>query len=203
MASPILPRPTADDVIGAEKKFDQEAESIEWVLTELFQKFPDNTDFGEVALKAKVLNVLYSTQVRAVNIVARHICSLAIDPDLRAGKPEIVDRIAKVQLQGGKVRNYFSFASKYCNWHNPTAYPIYDSNVEACLWHYKNQEGSTFAAALAERGIAFPRYGYDYAQFVRIVNAFRDGYSLESFTYKQLDKFLWSLGDTLPLRANA
>jgi hypothetical protein len=106
-------------------------------------------------------------------------------------------------LQGGKVRNYFSFASKYCNWHNPTAYPIYDSNVEACLWHYKNQEGSTFAGALAERGIGFPRYGYNYAQFVRIVNAFRDGYSLESFTYKQLDKFLWSLGDTLPLRANA
>jgi hypothetical protein len=74
-----------------------------------------------------------------------------------------------------------------------------------CKWEWcpYRKRASTFAAALAERGIAFPRYGYNYAQFVRIVNAFRDGYSLESFTYKQLDKFLWSLGDTLPLRANA
>jgi hypothetical protein len=29
------------------------------------------------------------------------------------------------------------------------------------------------------------------------VDAFRDHYRLTSFTYKQLDKLLWSLGDTL------
>jgi hypothetical protein len=137
MTGPVLPPPTADDVIRAEKKFDEEAGPIEWVLTQLFQKFPENTDFGEVVVKTKVLNVLYSTQIRAVNIVARHICSLAIDTDVRAGKPEIVDRIATVQLKD-KTRHNFSFASKYCNWHNPT-YPIYDGNVEACLWHYKKQ----------------------------------------------------------------
>jgi hypothetical protein len=201
MASPVLPPPTADDLIRAEQKFDEENGPIEWVLTELFQKFPENTDFGEVIVKTKVLNVLYSTQIRAVNIVARHICSLAIDPDLRAGKPEIVDRIAMVQLKD-KTRYNVSFASKYCNWHNPTAYAIYDGNVEACLWHYKKQAAS-FAAALTERGIAFPRYGYDYAEFVRIVNAFRDAYKLTSFTYKQLDKLLWSLGDTLLSRGKA
>jgi hypothetical protein len=195
MANPVLPQPTADDVIRAEKKFDEENGPIEWVLTQLFQKFPENTDFGEVVVKTKVLNVLYSTQIRAVNIVARHICSLAIDPDLRAGKPEIVDRIATVQLKD-KTRHNVSFASKYCHWHNPTAYPIYDGNVEVCLWHYKKQGGS-FADALAERGIAFQRYGYDYAGFVRIVNAFRDGFKLTSYTYKQLDKLLWSLGYTL------
>jgi hypothetical protein len=202
MAGPMLPRPTGDDVIKAEKKFDEENEPIEWLLAQLFQKFPGNTAFGEVVVKTKVLNVLYTTQIRAVNIVARHICSLGIDPGLRAGEAEIVDRIAKVQLTD-KTRYNVSFASKYCNWHNATAFPIYDGNVEACLWHYKNQEGSRFAAALAERGIAFPRYGYDYAGFVRIVNAFRDGYSLTSFTYKQLDKFLWSLGETLVSRAKA
>ena len=139
---------------------------------------------------------MYTTQIRAVNIVARHICALGIDPDLSAGKAEIVDRIARIQLKD-KTRYNVSFASKYCNWHNSTAYPIYDGHVEACLWHYKNQEGSSFAAARAERSVAFPRYGYDYAGFVRIVNAFRDAYNLTSFTYKQLDKFLWSLGETL------
>ena len=201
MAIPVLPKPTADDVMRAERKFDEENGPAEWVLTHLFQKFPRNADFGEVVVKTKVLNVLYNTQIRAVNIVARHICSLAIDPDLTAGKPEIVDRIAKVQLKD-KTRYNFSFASKYCNWHNPAAYPIYDGNVEACLWYYK-KEGGSFAAALAERGIAFPRYGYDYPEFVRIVNAFRDGYKLTSFTYKQLDKLLWSLGEALVSRGKA
>lgn len=193
MASPILPRPTADDVVRAEKQFDEQEEPIEWVLTQLFQKCPENTDFREVVVKTKVLNVLYSTQVRAWNVVAKHICSLRIDADLKAGEPAIVDQIAKVELQDGKIRNYFSFASKYCNWHNPTAYPIYDGNVEACLWCYKKQDGFT----------TFSRSGYGYVEFKRRVDAFRDFYDLSAFTYKQLDKFLCSLGDTLVARAKA
>ncbi len=175
-----------DEVTRASKKFDEEYGPTEWIVTELFEKFPQNTDFSEVVVKTKVLNVLYGTQIRAVNIVARHICRLAIDADLRAGNPEIVDVIAKVQLSD-KIRNNFSFASKYCHWHNPAAYPIYDGNVEACLWFYRKQDG--FAT--------FARNGYDYPEFVRRVNAFRDFYCLTSFGYKQLDKLLWYLGDTL------
>jgi hypothetical protein len=193
MACPILPRPTADDVIRAEKKFDEENGPVEWVLRQLFEKFPENTDFGEVVVKTKVLNVLYFANVLAVNVVAKHITDLGIDPDLKAGKAEIVDRIAEVRLSGDKIRHYFAFASKYCSWHNPTKYPIYDSNVEACLWCYKKQDGFT----------TFARYGYGYPEFKRRVNAFRDFYGLTSFTYKQLDKFLWSLGDTLLSRAKA
>jgi hypothetical protein len=193
MTTPILPRPTADEVIRAEKKFDEENGPTEWVLTQLFQKFPENNDSEEVIVKTKVLNALYSTYILAVKRVATHITNLGIDPDLRAGKPEIVDRIAKVQLQNGKTRNYFCFASKYCSWHNPMAYPIYDRNVEACLWCYRKQYG--FAM--------FRRYGYDYPEFVRRVNAFRDFYGLTSFTDKQLDKFLFYLGYTLPSREQA
>jgi hypothetical protein len=193
MTTPILPRPTADEVIRAEKKFDEEYGPTEWVLTQLFQKFRENTDFGEVVVKTKVLNVLYAANVLAVNIVARHICSLAIDAALKAGNPEIVDKISKVQFSGDKIRHYFAFASKYCSWHNPTAYPIYDGNVEACLWCYKRQDG--FAT--------FARSGYGYPEFVRRVNAFRDFYGLASFSYKQLDKFLWSLGETVVSRAKA
>jgi hypothetical protein len=194
MATPILPLPpTADDVIRAEKKFDQENGPVEWVLTQLFKKFPENTDFGEVVVKTKVLTALYGLQILAVIAVAEHITDLGIDPDLKAGKAEIVDQIAKVQLKGGKIRHFFSFASKYCSWHNPTEYPIYDSNVEACLWYYRKQDNFD----------EFPRYGYRYPEFKRRVNAFRDFYGLTSFTYKQIDKLLWSLGDTLLSRGKA
>ena len=193
MACPILPWPTADDVIRAEKKFDQENGPTEWVLTQLFEKFPENTDLGEVLVKTKVLNVLYSVRVGAVDAVAKRIINLGIDPHLKAGKAEIVDRIAKVRLSGDQIRHYFCFASKYCSWHNPTEYPIYDRNVEECLWCYKKQDG--FAK--------FNRYGYDYPKFKGRVDAFRNFYGLSSLSYKQLDKFLWSLGDTLLSRAKA
>jgi hypothetical protein len=60
-----------------------------------------------VAVKTKALNFLYSTQIRAVNVAATHICSLAIDADLKAGKPEIVDRIAKMEMANKRCSNFF------------------------------------------------------------------------------------------------
>jgi len=178
--------PTADRVLAACEQFDQDERAVEWVLTQLFQEFPKNTDFDEVVVKTKVLNTLYNTRILAVDKVARHIWSLAIDADLKAGEAEIVDRIAKVQLSD-KIHNFFVFASKYCSWHYPTKYPIYDSNVEACLWCYRKQDSFD----------KFTRWGFDYPEFKRRVNAFRDFYGLTSFTYKQLDKLLCSLGETL------
>ena len=194
MTRTVLDELTAEDVVRAEREFDRGNGPIEWALTELFRKFPRNTDFREVIVKTKILNVLYSTQIRAVNIVANHIVRLEIDADLEAGKPEVVDRVARVQMKV-KARSNFSFATKYCHWHNPMAYPIYDGNVEACLWHYRKQ--GSFAAILEERDIPFHRYGYDYPEFVRIVNAFRDAHNLTFVSYKRLDKLLWSLGSTL------
>jgi hypothetical protein len=188
----VLPRPTADEVIEAEKIFDEENGPTEWLLTQLLQRFPNNTDLNEVALKTKVLNLLYNTQIRAVNVVASHITGLVgIDSSLSAGSPDAVDLIAKVKF-GEKERNNFSFASKYCNWHNPTAYPIYDANVEACLWRYKRQDG--FAK--------YPREGYRYPDFFKIVTAFRSFYGLDSFTFKQLDKYLWRQGGELLLEGS-
>jgi hypothetical protein len=204
MACSILPRPTADDVKRVAEEFDEKYGPTEWVLTQLFQKFPENTDSREVIVKTKVLNALYSTNVLAVDAVARRITDLRIDPDLKAGNPEIVDKISKVQLKGGKTRNFFCFASKYCSWHNPTEYPIYDKNVDACLWHYREQDNFDKFPRIPGCPLNSPPYGYDYPEFKRRVNAFRDSYDgLSSVSYRQLDKFLWSLGDTLLSRAKA
>ena len=122
-----------------------------------------------------------------MNVVAKHITDLGIDPNLKAGKAEIVDRIAEVRLRGGKIYHFFSFASKYCSRHNPTEYPLYDKNVEACLWYYRKQDSFD----------KFRRWGFDYPEFKRRVNAFRDFYGLTSFTFKQIDKFLFTEGRKL------
>jgi hypothetical protein len=193
MKKRTLSSPTVDDVRAAEKKFDEENGPTEWLLTQLFHRFHQNTDWTEVLLKTKVLNLLYSTNIRAVNIVAIHISGLVgIDAQLAAGSPDVVDLIAKVKF-GDKTRNNFSFASKYCNWHYPKAYPIYDTYVEAALWQYSKQDGFT----------TYLREGYLYPEFLRIVRAFQDFYGLNDFTFKQIDKFLLYQGGTLLSKRDA
>jgi hypothetical protein len=185
MTKRTLSKPTLEDVALGETEFNDEYGPMEWLLGELFHQFPSNIKLEQIALKTKVLNTLYSTQIRAVNVVAKHILDLSIDADLALGNPKVVDRIAKVRI-GDKVRNNFSFASKYCSWHNEDAFPIYDSRVEACLIHYSKQDG--FAR--------IPEH-YEYCQYVDIVKAFQTYYALTSCSFKQLDKLLWLRGEQL------
>jgi hypothetical protein len=67
--------------------------------------------------------------------LANHIVELGIDPLLDKGSLEVVERIA----QSGTKR-YYSFATKYCSWHRPNVYPMWDRNVDECLWAYQKQD---------------------------------------------------------------
>lgn len=187
--------PTADRVLAACKKFDEDYGPTEWVLTQLFQKFPENTDFREVVVKTKVLNTLYNVNILAVNEVAGHICELAkendIDADLRAGKPGIVDKIAVVRMKKtGKTRKFWCFASKYCSWHNQRAYPIWDSHVREYLtWLRQRPEGSFL--------VRNPDSWTEYAEFVDMINNLCKLDTLGEFSFKQIDKFLYTEGAKL------
>lgn len=46
--------------------------------------------------------------------------------------PDLIEKIANVEI-GGKRRRNYSFATKYCNFHRPNVYPIYDSLVVGVL----------------------------------------------------------------------
>src|SRR5690242_17117144 len=69
-------------------------------ITKLFTTFPMNKSFDDVLLKVTVLNDLYSTNIYATFEIARHICSLDIDPHLAAKSIDIVDRIAAATFNG-------------------------------------------------------------------------------------------------------
>jgi vacuolar-type H+-ATPase subunit C/Vma6 len=84
------------------------------------------------------------------------------------------------------VRQYLSFASKFCSWHNPTAYPIYDGNVRECLSLYQKQD--SFAQFRNKEDL------YYYQKLFDAVLAFRSHYGLNSLTFKQLDKFMYRVG---------
>jgi hypothetical protein len=175
-------------VTAACDKFDRENEIIERALKELFNQFPGNSDPSHVLLKVVTLNRLYSTQILAVTDVAQHIHRNAqgIDSALAAGFPQIVDTIARVTISiSGKERNNFSFATKYCSWHNPESYPIWDSRVDRYLWTLQKQD--QFAPFFKKNADL-----WDYPKFREVIIAFRDFYGLGSFTFKDTDKFLYS-----------
>jgi hypothetical protein len=188
----ILRRPTLDLVTAACEKFDKENLIIEQALKELFNQYPHNSDLSRVLLKVVALNRLYSTQILAVMDVAQHIHRNAqdIDSALAAGSPQIVDKIARVTIGvSGKERRNLSFATKYCSWHNPESYPIWDSRVDKYLWALQKQDHfAPFFKANADL--------WDYPKFREVIIAFRNFYGLGSSTFKETDKFLWSEGGT-------
>ena len=149
-------------------------------------KFPQNTETSHVLLKVLVLNKLYTTRIRDIEVepLACHIAGLGIDPLLDHGSLHAVDLITNCP----DLRKCYSFATKFCSWHNPMAYPIYDGNVDECLWSYKKQD--TFATFHRQDLVC-------YEKLVATISAFSKHYGLSSLTFKQLDKFLWRLGDQI------
>ncbi|WP_417335344.1 hypothetical protein [Halobacteriovorax marinus] len=162
-------------------KRDKKAVLIEDAVSLLFQQYPQNTKLEEILLKVSVLNQLYSTNIFAVDIVAEHILKLNVDDKLKSGKLNLPELIARVDVSG-KQKNFYSFATKYCSWHNQGAFPIYDSYVHKALNHFKKRD-------------KFHVYKNDdlktYSCFVETIKMFQKHYDLETFSIKEIDKALW------------
>jgi hypothetical protein len=177
-----------DEVNKAIERFDREGEPYEWLLRQLFQKYPRNTNADHVFLKTIVLNKVYNAGVRAEYPVAEHIKSLSdLDSLIEKGSDDAVSLIANVKI-GEKKLCFIAFATKYCSWHNPRGYPIFDKNVRECLLFHKRKDG-------------FAKFTLDslwtYPIFRNVVDKFRAHYVLDSFNYKELDKFMYLFGRRL------
>lgn len=184
-----LPVPTPELIRDACKRFDSENLLMEDALRQLLEQFPENNEVSHVLLKVLVLNKLYNTRVNDVDVqgLAKHIADLGVDEPIKQGDTAIVERIYTCE----GLRMYYSFATKFCSWHNPDSYPIYDSYAEECLWAYRKQQG--FAAFKRQDCGVYNRYK-------AVVNTFRRHYGLDDFTFKEIDKFLWQTGERLKKR---
>ncbi len=184
--------PNAALVREACEQFDRENGIIEKALADLFSAYPANDNPSHVLLKVVALNSLYSTRVLAVLKLADHISGqgATLDPALAAGSAEAVDSIARIKI-GEKDFAFYSFATKYCNWHQPNLFPIYDSRVDKYLWLLKKK------GAFCCESFSHHQDLYDYSIFCNIMTAFRGQFGLSSFTFKEIDKFLWSQGESL------
>lgn len=185
-----IPTPSPDQVQRYLARWREgDNEKIDAALRIAYEAMPQNNDVGEVGVKVAALNGLYSTNIFGVVQVARHIVSLNIDATLaeHAVNFDLVERIANVEISGRRRRNY-SFATKYCNFHRPDGYPIYDSLVAGVL-NTLLQQGETFDTFAPDE----QHWGADYAIWHRSVSRFRTHYGLESFSARDIDKYLWML----------
>ncbi len=144
----------------------------------------DNVKIENVLLKVSVLNDFYSTNIFDTYAVSQHILSCNIDKDIEEKNIDLVNKIALITI-GGKTRNFYSFASKYCSHHRPDIYPIYDAYVEKMLMYFKNVDGFSI----------FYKYELkSYKKYLDIINKFRVFYNLENFSLRKIDIYLWLLG---------
>ena len=149
-----------------------------------FELCPKNTDVIDILLKASTLNDFYSTNIFSIYPVAKHICALDIDLRLKAGDVTLVGDIQYVTI-GDTLKNFYSFASKYCSHHNPLDYPIYDSYVDEVLRYFRNRDNfSNFQDGDLK----------NYVKFKGILIDFRAFYGLDKYNLKQIDQYVWQLG---------
>ena len=102
------------------------------LITRCLRKFPKNTDPDIVAMKVGLIDITNSTHlsqhkskismVELANIIA---AIPYIDERIADGDPEVVHEIAR---SNGKI-NLFSFASKYCCYHNRNLYGRDDYSI--------------------------------------------------------------------------
>jgi hypothetical protein len=97
----------------------------------------------------------------------------------------LIETVANVTLNGKTRRNY-SFATKYCSFHRPDLYPIYDNLVRRLLNTFLEQEQfDTFAPG--------EHWASDYLVWTRSITKFRNHFGLQDFPLRDIDKYLWQL----------
>ncbi len=184
-----LAKPTRDLVQKYILKIqrDPQFSSQDKALSNLLAAFPLNQHLEDVILKASTINSLYHTNIFDIHKVAQHIVELQIDPQLESGSPELIDEIAYVTLNGKKKR-FYSFATKYCSFHRPEIYPIFDGTAEWLINSYQKSD---------HFGAFSPSDLHDYPHYKEIIKSFRAHYGLTEFTFRQLDNFLWAYGQEM------
>lgn len=182
-----IPKPSIDQV---EEYLDKWTTLKDYSLQEdaldklFFELCPKNESISDILLKSSTLNDFYSTNIFKIYPLARHILSLNIDSRLKSGDVNLVKDIQFVKYEKG-IKNFYSFATKYCSHHKPLDYPIYDSYVDLVLRHFKKcDEFSIFQDSDLK----------DYPKFKNILLDFQSFYGLNEFNLKQIDQYLWLLG---------
>jgi hypothetical protein len=166
-------------------------------LDDLIVKYPNSTDLIGLRIKSICINECYSTRINSKDLIplARWICSIKnVDSKIKSGDASIVNEIAaSCSIGGVTTKDVYSFASKYCHFHNPDQFPIFDSFVHDMLCQLQNEQ-DFYRIQTGERRKFTQADLKNYSKFKKIRRAFVDYFKLGSYTVLDIDKFLWRAG---------
>lgn len=162
-------------------------------LDDLVSKYPTNRTLEEIYIKCVFINYVYSTNIFSIYPIAEKIFNLNIDSKLKRKDRSIVDDIATV-LINGKARKLYSFATKYCSSHCPDDFPIYDKYVNKALVYFQQQDKFDKSCSKISD---FKKKLKNYEEFCNVLSAFMDYYKLADYSFKEIDIYLWQLGQAL------
>lgn len=166
---------------------DDKANYFDKAITEIVKSFPLNNNLENIILKISIINDLYSTNIFSKYELAKHILSLNFDDAIKQKDYNIVNRIAKghgiKSSKTGNEFNFYSFATKYCSWHDQINYPIFDRYIDLVLKIYNSKN-----KYVTDKNFR------NYQNLIEVLNSFRIKHKLENYSLKEIDKFLWYLG---------
>lgn len=174
-------------LILCSKQFDDN--KADKVIGDYIKQFHDNTDFHKVFTKVVLINSLYGTNIFDTSKMASHIHDPKknIDVRIKGGDIKVIDDIRKghdiKRKKGNKELDFYSFATKYANWHNPSAFPIFDNLVNDLLTQFKKKNilPIEFTAEKLR----------DYEEFKSVIDSLKKLLQLGDWNYKKIDKALW------------
>lgn len=175
----------------SEKFYDIEGTQVaDQAVKMVFERWPGNTRQEEVLTKVVVLNSLYNTALYDVHDMAKHIVKQGIDPKFSQGDITVVDDIRKghkiLDRETKKERDFYSFATKYCHWHVPSSYVMYDMFLGEALKKLNR---------LLEFSRPFsPEELRQYSTLKHVIDSLAAKLNLLSWNYKELDQALWVYG---------
>ena len=183
-----IPKPSKKIIKEYLNKWDNLEEHYVWQESSLDKLFHEdykyNNDLNEILIKCSCLNDFYSTNIFSIYPVAKQIYDLNIDDRLQKGDSTLVNDIAHISING-KEKNFYSFASKYCSYHNNIEFPIYDYFVDKMLMYFqKKDKFSLFKKDDLK----------DYTKFKKILNDFKKFYGIDEYNLRDIDKYLWIAG---------
>lgn len=170
------------------------------LISAILNAYPLNDNIEEVAKKIAVIDVTNTTNISrykkklSLYDVAEVIVLQDIDSRLTIGDPEGVNDIAKECKKKFNI-NLFSFASKYCCYHNTFVYKrddysIFDSVVSKHLSDYSNK---TYQISKSQP--EYWRTHIQYREFNEYIGALLDSESitssLEPKRRRMFDHHIW------------
>ncbi len=153
---------------------------------QFFQQHSENTDRQDVLLKVGSIKDSDFSESQAKEPMATHIISLSIDERLKSADPQLIHDVSKLAIKE-EDREFIGFASKFCNYHRPDSYPIFNLTLTKIISLNDKSDINSDTG----------KYSNDYQLFKESVVKFMVDNELEILNYWELNKFAFVYGEDI------